>query len=126
MTIGEIEKKIPKSLKAFPVTDIIACAESLGQILTQGKEKDRLSTSQIRNIFGEVRKIQMRGYGDGRKFKLLEPRLAYVAGKHGGKVEDLAKVLRKCIVSTNDQDDFNVFVDFFEAILAYHKASGGK
>lgn len=97
----------------------------------------QLTTSQIRNIFGEVRRIEM-GWskdpqGSFRQTVLLRPKLAYLAKKERGKgVEDLQQVLDPCIALIQDAPDeaerkvrFERFVDFFEAILAYHKAGGG-
>jgi len=104
---------------------LIEVAERLGQDFAHG-----LSTSQIRNVFGEVRRLQMKGKFDqqaARELILLKPKLAYQAGRHRGKVEELAKVLSKAIDRVgSDQERFERFVDFFEAILAYHRAYGGK
>lgn len=104
---------------------LIEVAERLGKDFASG-----LSTSQIRNVFGEVKRLQMRKEFDAqgvRELILLKPKLAYQAGRHGGKVEDLARVLSKAIDRVgSDAKRFERFVDFFEAILAYHKAYGGK
>lgn len=104
---------------------LVEVAERLGQDFANG-----LSTSQIRNVFGEVKRLQMKGRFDqqsARELILLKPKLAYQAGRHGRKVEDLAKVLSKAIDRVgSDLQRFEHFVDFFEAILAYHKAHGGK
>jgi len=58
--------------------------------------------------------------------------MAYRARKERGKaVEELVSVLRPALdlvtqASGNKQDEnFQRFVEFFEAILAYHKAYGG-
>ncbi len=99
----------------------------------------RLTTSQIRNIFGEVRSIEAswRSDPDGsfRRVALLEPKLAYAAARGGGQrnpVEALSAVLSPCIkvIRTAEPDKrkdyFDRFVDFFEAILAYHREAGGR
>jgi len=102
-----------------------------------------LSRSQIYGIFGAVRRIEM-GWSakkasneqeqkvlDDQKQKaltallLLKPKLAY-QGKKVPIVGHLEKVLKEAIDSVKDRDDFQRFVDFFEAILAYHTAAGGK
>jgi len=103
---------------------LVQVAERLGQDFANG-----LSTSQIRNVFGEVKRLQMKGFNEqvARELILLKPKLAYQAGRHGGKVKELAKVLSRAIDRVgSDQRRFEHFVDFFEAILAYHKAHGGK
>ena len=87
-----------------------------------------LTTSQIRNIYGAVKKMQMKGGElDTHKLLMLKPKLAYAAKRHGGGVETLKDVLTQAIdLVENDLKNFNRFVDFFEAILAYHKAYGGR
>jgi CRISPR-associated protein Csm2 len=103
---------------------LVEVAERLGQDFANG-----LSTSQIRNVFGEVKRLQMKGFDEqtARELILLKPKLAYQAGRHGGKVKELAHVLSKAIDQVgSDAQRFEHFVDFFEAILAYHKAHGGK
>jgi CRISPR-associated protein Csm2 len=66
-------------------------------------------------------------------FTLLKPKLAYAAGRAGNKdkIHELRPVLDQAIdaVKPNEAgaiDRMNTFVQFLEAILAYHKAYGGK
>lgn len=98
--------------------------------------KEGLSTSQIRNVFGKVKKMEMRGFGnfDEQEFLLLKPQLAYVSRKDrkGGPTKDLREVLSKGIdhvLEGNGAEEkgtrFDNFCKFFEAILAYHRAAGG-
>lgn len=97
-------------------------AAQLGERLARN-----LTTSQIRNIYGAVKKMQMKGELDTHKLLMLKPKLAYAAKRHGGGVETLKDVLTDAIgFVENDLKNFNRFVDFFEAILAYHKAYGGR
>ena len=96
-------------------------AEQQGQQLARN-----LTTSQIRNIYGAVKKMQMKGELDTHKLLMLKPKLAYAAKRHGGGVDTLKDVLTQAIdLVGNDSKKFNRFVDFFEAILAYHKFYGG-
>lgn len=115
---------------------LINWAKKLGYIL----KALQLSTSQIRNIFGTVRRIEM-DWGpqaEGQQWKqsarqlaLLQPKLAYQAGRVQGKgskgVQALADVLIPSIdLVGEDRARFQNFIDFFEAILAYHTAAGGQ
>jgi CRISPR-associated protein Csm2 len=91
-----------------------------------------LTKSQIRNIFGTVRQIQMNWTGDEekaasyRQLLMLKPKLQYQAARTKA-VEPLAGVLDRAIDHVgDDRVRFGRFVDFFEAILAYHTAEGGK
>jgi CRISPR-associated protein Csm2 len=108
-------------------------AEALGEDLAR-----QLTTSQIRNIFGTVRRIEMNWPEDAgaeqarrayRDLVLLKPKMAYQAERERGRgVKVLTGVLTDAIdlVEEGNRTHFQHFVDFFEAILAYHKAHGGK
>lgn len=102
-------------------------AEKIGKALKQD-----LKAAQIRNIFGKVRQIEMywsttetQDRTALRDLILLKPKLRYQAERKG-EVKDLAKLLSDLIDLVDNRDKFQRFVDFFEAILAYHKAEGGQ
>ena len=106
---------------------LVTWADRIGGALAE----QRLTTSQIRSIFSEVRRIEADwGQDSGRASRnliLLKPKMAYRARKERGKgVEELVSVLSPAVdlVDQNEQN-FRNFVDFFEAILAYHKSHGG-
>jgi CRISPR-associated protein Csm2 len=96
-------------------------------------EVAKLTTSQIRNFFGTVKKIESKGFdAEGeREFLLLKPKLAYAAKKAGeSKLNYLRDVLTDSIdLVISDEGDkkekFRNFCNLFESILCYHKASGG-
>jgi len=101
-------------------------ANQLGSALAR-----QLATSQIRAIFGEVRRIEGDWKIDPKRAHknliLLKPKMAYRAKRERGKgVEDLVAVLDPAIdLVQGNEENFTRFVEFFEAILAYHKAYGG-
>jgi CRISPR-associated protein Csm2 len=107
-------------------------AEDIGTSLAR-----QLTTSQIRSVFGTVRQIEM-NWGPrateqqrkhaARQLLLLKPKLAYQAKRQRGKgVEELAGILTPAIdLVGEDRQRFQNFMDFFEAILAYHTAAGGQ
>ena len=90
-----------------------------------------LSTSQIRNIYGDVMKMKMKGF-NFNELLLLKPRLAYTTERKGTEGsrkfrEKIERALDKVIFSKQNQDKlFQNFANFFEAILAYHRSFGGK
>jgi len=106
--------------------------------------KAGLTTSQIRNIFGTARQIQMRWGKAGsdtesksyRDAVLLRPKMHYLAkrAEKGKKAEGmliLQEVLEPALklIAENGKpvfDRYNHFMDFFEAIVAYHAKHGGK
>jgi len=113
----------------------VRVAEELGQSLAR-----KLSTSQIRNIFGTVRRIEMTWPEEPegteekkeaeqarRELLLLKPKMAYQAKRERGRgVQTLVDVLSEAIdLVEGERQRFQHFVDFFEAVLAYHKAHGG-
>lgn len=115
--------------------DTIDFAEKFGAYLV----KNRLTTSQIRNIYGEVKRIEAKVKDDSfgnvfKDFLLLKPKLAYASKRAGTRgIEDFKKVMDKAHLAVVDAPDgkqrveaFRNFTDFFEAVLAYHKASGGR
>ena len=99
-----------------------------------------LATNQIRALFGEVRQIEAE-WGMGkearagavRRLILLKPKMAYRARRERGRaVQELQDVLKPALEEVTREADpekqdgnFIRFVEFFEAILAYHKAYGG-
>ncbi len=116
--------------------ELVRSAEAWGAYLAR---KLKLNTTQIRTIFGEVRRIEM-SWAQGeenseamRDLLLLKPKLAYQAARdaeknrHTRPVQALADILTPGIDHIGaDRKRFQRFVDFFEAVLAYHKAAGGK
>ncbi len=114
--------------------EIVKAAKAWGEYL----KDEKLTTAQIRSIFGEVRRIEM-GWPPNtdnpsaeRALILLKPKLAYQAQRDAEKnrsepVRKLAEILQPAIdMVQGNRARFQRFVDFFEAILAYHKAAGGK
>ena len=117
------------------ITDAcITFTEKFGRHLKDGN----FTTSQIRNVFGEIKRIQMSGFKEHKTdFLLLRPKMAYAAkratdkDKYATGAGDFEKVLKSAheAVASGTLDDekrFENFCDFVEAVLAYHKAAGGR
>ena len=112
----------------------IEFAEKFGLALATGTDKDKLTTSQIRNFFGEVRRIQMKPLAESHTdLLLLSPKLAYAAARSGGAgPQAFQREMQKALVAVNPDEPtgreqrFQNFCDLLEAILAYHKVGGGK
>lgn len=122
-TQKEVQQQEVRQLIREGGKKLVKKAESLGKELKGGG----LTTSQIRNIYGMVKQMEMRGF-DPNEFVLLKPKLAYMAARAGTDgAQKLKDALTEAIDEVgSDADKFARFVDFFEAILAYHKAFGGK
>jgi CRISPR-associated protein Csm2 len=129
-TIGRSD--IQKIIVEGDAVVLVNRSKAFGESLKQAG----LTKSQIRNVFGTVRQIDAAWDQSPdkslRRVLLLKPRLAYQSARER-KAEPLAEVLSTAIdfvVQGKDAEEqrrrFSFFVDFFEAILAYHTAAGGR
>ena len=108
---------------------LVDTAEKLGSDLKRGG----LTTTQIRSIFGLIKKMEHRDFSSD-ELLLVKPKLAYAAARHNkAGLTKLRDVLTKAIDVVVEADDrsvqaerFKQFVNFFEAILAYHREAGGR
>ncbi len=98
-------------------------------------KRDDMSTSQLRNIFGEFRKIEafweMDPVGSQRRLRLLQPKLAYQKEREK-KTAHFCEIMTYAIEQVLKDDQYDVSKKFrncmnlMEAIVAYHKSIGGK
>jgi CRISPR-associated protein Csm2 len=109
--------------------DCIKYTDDLGKFL---KDND-LTTSQIRNVFGELKRIQMKGFTtETTAFLLLKPKMAYAVARDGKRgLKQLTDVFNKAydlvdVSGTEGVKHFKNLMDLMESILAYHKAYGGR
>jgi CRISPR-associated protein Csm2 len=132
-----ILNRIPSFIKGENQKEMIESCREFGRRF----KNNNLTTSQIRNVYGEVKKIQMKSSMlkedeniDILPLRMLLPKLAYSAARAKKKgTDELKDILSKGIetVLENETDSkevlkrFEMFSNFFEAILAYHKAEGG-
>jgi len=148
---------------------LVEWAERLGKALAPKYKGDKnaLTTSQIRALYGEVRQIQeewrtalmdpqhreQAHRAAIRRLTLLKPKMSYRVGKETKEekkraIKALVDVLVPGInlviqarartkeeyekasplgtIRDTQEDNFQRFAEFFEAILAYHKAYGGE
>ncbi len=121
------------------VHDLMTADEAGAELVTLAQQaadrlvKNNLTRSQIRTVFTEVRQIEAQwGKPEAlRRLNMLKPKLAYQTAR-SNSVDYLREVLSEAIdevaQSPADKRDerFQRFVDLFEAILAYHRAKGGR
>ena len=105
-------------------------AEKIARDELLADRHNKVTTSQIRNIFGMVKRLEMNREDPAayQQLILIKPKLAYIAGRHDkvSGLKYLRNVLGKAIDLVGvDTVRFQNFCRFFEAILAYHKAHGG-
>ena len=105
--------------------NLVEYAEQVGQFMAD----NGLTNSKIRSIYGEIKRIQMGEFEKEKSsFYLLKPKVAYALGRDS-KNEGLKlfkSIFDKSSQDVSDQKSYQNFCGFIEAILAYHKAYGGK
>jgi len=105
--------------------EMVVFAEKVGKFMAD----NGLTNSKIRNVYGEIKRIQMGEFEKEKSsFYLLKPKVAYALGRDE-KNEGLKlfkKNFDKCFEFVTDQKSYLNFCNLMEAILAYHKAYGGK
>jgi CRISPR-associated protein Csm2 len=96
----------------------------------------KLPMTQIRRVFGEVKRLQMRW--EPHRLRMLQPRLAYVGARakdHGGPLlRDILTPAIEMVFQASGDDQrksrFRVLSDLFEAILAHYteheRGQGGR
>ncbi len=122
--------EIQKIIQTHDPAGLVKLSEKLGRDFSE----QGLTSSQIRNVFGQVRQIEaMWRIPEQRelaqtRLHLLKPRLSYQAAKENkAGVQNLAKSLTEAIDAvfappeTELDARFRRFTDFFEALLAYHR-----
>ncbi|WP_372775256.1 type III-A CRISPR-associated protein Csm2 [Mangrovibacterium sp.] len=114
----------PEWIKKGISQETVKFADSLGKYV----KDNGLTASQIRNVFGEIKRIQMKGFDkETSSFYLLRPKMAYAASRHNkAGINTLKRYFDEAHEAVTDKLSYQNFVDFFESILAYHKAYGGK
>ena len=131
---SEIDKIIKKieNVSSFSEIKPKVYAGEDGYAAIIAKELKKLNTNQLRKFFGAVRDIEKKNeeWSDIEpELYLLKPKFAVSVGRNLIP-EDFFKVMNACLnkidVGEPDDDDkkkenFNNFVKFFEAIVAYHK-----
>jgi len=130
MSVNYSEAKIKEWVSKGLDRPAVEFAEAFGRELVD----EKLATAQIRNVFGEVRRIQMKmmDQWEDSPVLLLLPKLAYSAKRAMAKTTaakkfaDVLSIGVKAVVEGKDIEEkkrrFQYFADFFESILAYHKA----
>jgi len=125
------EQEVKSWVTNGPQPVLLNKAEKLGERLCG----EKLTTSQIRQVFTKLKAIEAKGYVEQKtEFMMLRPYIAYAAGRQI-KVKGLQTFKEKVTWGIDavlagdketEQSRFHNFCKFFEAVLAYHRASGGK
>ena len=135
-----VEKRYVSDEDIVRIRKIILEDENAEELVKFSNEKAKimadegLTTSQLRNIFGEFRKIEAFWDKDKetskRRLQLLQPKLAYQQ-KREEKTARFCAIMTEAIkdVFTQGADvdkGFRNCMNLMEAIVAYHKFHGGR
>lgn len=99
--------------------------------------RNAVTTSQMRNIFSEVKRIEVKLVDDKAWLKeranvlLLRPKIAYstaraISDRRDSKMQELREVLETALSAIEGPAHFKRFAQFFEGLIAYHKVYGGQ
>ncbi|MFQ6061619.1 MAG: type III-A CRISPR-associated protein Csm2 [Methanosarcinales archaeon] len=116
-----------KDLQSKDYADKDGYADILGEIFTKN-----VKTNQLRRFFDAMKQIESKLFAQRRDWKdienefyLLKPKLAFAKGRK--LIPDIFyDLIMACMGKTNSKEDFKVLVQFFEAIVAYHRYYGGE
>lgn len=128
---GNIDRKILETgIKESHIDNL----KKWGEYLAANNGGVKVTTSQLRRFFGEIKRIQADFDNCKTDLILLDPKIAYAVGRakkdarrnENIKIEDLYHQLAPLISEIReDQPRFRRFVQVCEAIVAYHKQFGG-
>lgn len=108
--------------------------KSWGNYFANDNGGKKVTTSQLRKFFGEIKRIQADFENCKVDLILLDPKIAYAVGRakkearrnETVKVEDFYHQISPLVSKIgDDQLKFKRFVQLCEAIVAYHKQFGG-
>jgi CRISPR type III-A-associated protein Csm2 len=96
---------------------IVDWAEKIGKAL-----RGKVQLSHVRRVYGTLKRLELGEFDDAarREILLLRPRLSYTV-KRQSSATGLAQVLDPALRAVGAASHLKNLVDFFEAILAYHR-----
>jgi CRISPR-associated protein Csm2 len=120
--------------RSFTSTDLDLFKQWGDYLSSDGQDSKKVTTSQLRKFFGEIKRIQADFDHSKKSIILLDPKIAYAvgrakkdAGRSGTKLKDFHDLLSPLLNNINEEKGkFKNFVSICESIVAYHKAAGGE
>lgn len=103
------------------VEKLVSTAKSIAKMLVN----ERVKSTQMRKAYAPIVGLTTYDERARRQLYMMLPRLAYQSRRHGG-LALLLKVCERAVELIDSNAKLENFKDFFEAIVAYHKAEGGE
>jgi CRISPR type III-A-associated protein Csm2 len=120
----------PPRLVPIPPQDVLQkiVVQGDGEVLVEWGEKigkalrGKVHLASIRRLYGTLKRLDLGAFDEAarRELLLLRPRLAYTV-KRQSSATGLAQVLEPALRIVSSPDHLRNLIDFFEAILAYHR-----
>lgn len=115
------------TLSEIPTKDFLDAETGYAHIVAKNSKK--LNTTQLRKFFAALKKLEQKDTWDEieTEFYLLKPRMAVSVGRKNLPKPFYDVILAAMAKVDNASDEevimknFDIFVKFFEAIVAYHK-----
>ncbi|MBN2444946.1 MAG: type III-A CRISPR-associated protein Csm2 [Spirochaetales bacterium] len=114
---------------------LVVFAYALGRVASQAG----LKITQIRRFYESILIIKAKltikksSFKKGEDFKTmipdilnLKPLLAYTQARHTRQLEPFFIIVNPLLDTIRDSVDFDKFIQFIEAVVAYHKYCGGR
>jgi CRISPR-associated protein Csm2 len=139
----EVISHLPAIIEQGDAEVLVKQAQSLGHKLGDRRSPYNLTTTQLRAVFGTLRKIEMnwqksndRGPAQ-RSLIMLKPKMVYRANRESGSKGTgmqaisgiFGEAINSVVAAQKDEtarERFTHLVEFFEATLAYHREAGGR
>ncbi len=122
------------SFKDYDYKQMVDDAYQIGK--TIAAKPNEVTHTSLRNVHSEVVRIKSLIQNEDSeqsaksRINLLKPKVSYLRARakdfniNGLKL--LEKTINVCVKKITDKEDILKFKDFYDAILMYHKAEGGK
>ena len=131
MDINDVKNKINacNTLSDIPAKDFLDEETGYAHIVAKESVKQKLNTTQLRKFFAALKKMEQKTAWEEieTEFYLLKPRMAVAVGR-GHLPKAFYQVILAAMAKVDNVEDdelkmknFDIFVKFFEAIVAYHK-----
>ena len=123
--LGGRDTKLVENLNAEKMV-LYSCV--LGEYLAD--RSIGLKTAQVRRFLDAFRRknsvVQQDKSNAREESFLLEPRLAYAAGRQPREVGPLFEMMKPVIERVRKPEDFDRLTRFLESVVAYHRFHGGR
>lgn len=127
--VDEFKKKLTseKKLSNIKMEYIVDLAYKFVKDYLVESNRAKIKSHQLRRFFNAIKSVKVKverneSFSEKEKIKIimLRPQLENARAKEP-KLKELSEICSEMIKSINDINDFYIFSNFFESIVAFHK-----